>query len=180
MSTAAARRYADALADVAVARGAASQIDEELRAYADMFSANRELCDTFASPIVSQAEKQSILRAIVQRTGPGEIVANLLSILLRHHRLHQIGEVYQRFRRIMNDRQGIVPAEVTTAMPVDSGQQEALRRRLEQMTGKRVEIEFSVDPTLIGGAVTRIGSTVYDGSIRTRLESIKEELKRGG
>jgi F-type H+-transporting ATPase subunit delta len=80
----------------------------------------------------------------------------------------------------MNERQGIVAAEITTAAPVGANERDVLERRIEQMTGKRVEVQFKTDPSLIGGAVTRIGSTVYDGSIRTRLESIKEELKRGG
>lgn len=176
----AARRYAGALADIAVARGLAPQIDEELRGYAQMFAENRELYDTFASPVVSQAEKQKILQAVVERTRPGAIISNLLALLLRHHRLHNITAVYKHFRRTMNERQGIVSAEVTTAMPVDEGEREMLRRRLEQMTGSNVEIRFRTNPSLIGGAVTRIGSVVYDGSIRTRLESIKEELKQGG
>lgn len=180
MSAAIARRYAEALADVAIARGLTSQIEAELRGYADIFATNRELYDAFASPIVSQADKQRLLRAIVERTRPNEVVGNLLTLLLRHYRLHQIEAVYWQFRRTMNGRQGIVSAEVTTAAPVDADEQDLLLRQLEQMTGKRVEAQFKTDPSLIGGAVTRIGSTVYDGSIRTRLESIKEELKHGG
>lgn len=176
----AARRYADALADLAVERGLVAQLGEELRSLSEMFSENRELYDMFASPIVSLAEKQKVLQAIVERIQPGPIVRNLLSLLLRHQRLHEITAVSDQFRRTMNERQGIVLAEVTTAMPVDEQERQMLRSRLEQMTGGTVEIRFQTDASLIGGAVTRIGSVVYDGSIRTRLQSIKEALKQGG
>jgi F-type H+-transporting ATPase subunit delta len=174
-----ARRSAEALADVAVSRNQVEAVEGELRAFAEMMSSSRELRDVFASPIISQAEKERVLTAIVDRTRPSKTTANLLKTMLRHNRLHHLEAVYEQFRREMNERRGAVVAEVRTAAPVSAAQQEILSRKLQQMTGKQVQLRFETDPSLIGGVVTRIGSVVYDGSIRTQLQGIKERLKAG-
>lgn len=177
--TAVARRYAEAMADVAIARNQAEVIAGELRGFAEMMKSSRELYEVFASPVLSQDEKGKVLAALIARTRPGQAVANLLKIMLRHYRLHHLEAVYEQFRREMNERKGIVLAKVTTAGPVTAAEQQMLGRRIQEMTGKQVQLEFDTDPSLIGGAVTRIGSTVYDGSIRTQLEGIKQRLKAG-
>ena len=174
-----ARRYAEALADVATARNQVDQIDREVRVFAELMKSNRELRDTFASPILSQSNKLKVLEAIIARTTPGQMTANLLRTMLSHYRLHHLPEVYEQFRREMNQRKGMIIAEVTTAAEVGSEEQAKLGRTIEQMTGKKVEFKFKSDPSLIGGMVARIGSVVYDGSVRTQLQEIKERLKQG-
>src|SRR5215216_1136324 len=174
-----ARRYGEALADVAIARGQVEQIDSEVRAFVEMMRSSRELHDLFASPIVSQTDKARVLDVLVDRTGPGKMTANLLRTMLDHHRLHHLDLVYEQFRREMNERKGTVLAEVTTAQAVGAAERERLSRELMAMTGKQVEFEFKTDPALIGGVVTRIGSVVYDGSIRTQLQDIRHRLKEG-
>lgn len=174
-----ARRYAEALADVAIDRNQVEQIDGELRVFAEMMKSSRELHDTFASPIVSQSDKLKVLEALIARAGTGEMTANLLRTMLSHYRLHHAAEVYEQFMREMNERRGLIIAEVTTAAEVGGSEQAKLEKTLEQMTGKRVEFKFKTDASLIGGLVTRIGSVVYDGSVRTQLQEIKERLKQG-
>jgi F-type H+-transporting ATPase subunit delta len=174
-----ARRYAEALADVATARNQVEQIDNEVRVFAETMKSSRELHDMFASPIVSQTDKLKVLEALIGRTRTGQMTANLLRTMLSHHRLQHVAEVYEQFRREMNERKGLIIAEVTTATQVGAAEQARLGRTLEQMTGKQVEFEFKTDPSLIGGVVTRIGSVVYDGSVRTQLREIKERLKQG-
>ena len=174
-----ARRYAEALADVATARNQVEQIDNEVRIFAEMMKSSRELHDTFASPIVSQTDKLKVLEALISRTQTGPMTANLLRTMLSHYRLHHVAEVYEQFRREMNERKGLIVAEVTTATQVGAAEQAKLGRTLEQLTGKQVEFKFKTDPSLIGGVVTRVGSVVYDGSVRTQLQEIKERLKRG-
>ena len=174
-----ARRYAEALADVATARNQVEQIDNEVRVFAEMMKSSRELHDTFASPIVSQSDKLKVLEALIARTRTGEMTGNLLRTMLSHYRLHHVAEVYEQFRREMNERQGLIVAEVTTATRVSEAEQAKLGRTLEHMTGKQVEFKFKTDASLIGGVVTRIGSVVYDGSVRTQLQEIKERLKEG-
>jgi F-type H+-transporting ATPase subunit delta len=174
-----ARRYAEALADVALARNQVDPVEGELRAFAEIMTSHAELHDVFASPILSRGEKERVLKAILERMRPGKLTENLLNTLLRHDRLHHLDMVYEQFRRELNERRGTVVAEVKTAAPVSPSEQEMLSRKLQQMTGKQVQLRFETDPSLIGGVVTRIGSVVYDGSIRTQLQGIKERLKAG-
>ena len=177
--TAIARRYAEALANVAVARDKVEDTDAEVRAFADMMRDSRELHQVFASPILSQVHKERVLDALVARARPSQMTANLLKTMLKHHRLHILGEVYSEFRREINERRGVVVAEVTSASPLATAEQARMRERLVEMTGRQVNLQFATDPSLIGGVVTRIGSVVYDGSIRTQLQEIKERLKEG-
>jgi F-type H+-transporting ATPase subunit delta len=174
-----ARRYAEAMVDVAIAHNEVESIDNELRVFAETMKASRELHDVFASPIVSHTDKLSLLDALITRLNTGQMTANLLRTMLKHYRLHYVAEVYDQFRRKMNERKGLIVAEVATAAEVGASEQVRLGRTIEQMTGKQVEFKFNTDPSLIGGVVTRIGSVVYDGSVRTQLQAIKERLKRG-
>lgn len=173
-----ARRYGDALADAATARNQIEKIDSDVRMFAQMMNSSRELYDTFASPIVSKSDKLRVLNALIERMHPDQMTANLLRTMLSHDRLHYIAEVYEQFRRAINEREGLIVAEVTSAAEVGRAEQENLGRTLERMTGKRVEFKFKTDPSLIGGVVTRIGSVIYDGSVRTQLQEIKEQLKK--
>jgi F-type H+-transporting ATPase subunit delta len=174
-----ARRYAAPLADVAIAHENADQIDSELAVFAQMIETNHELFDLFASPVVSQPAKREVLDTIIERTRPHPLTANLLRTLLRNYRLQYVGAVHQEFRREMNARKGILVAHVATAAPVAPTLQESLGRRLREMTGKQIQLEFNTDPTLIGGVVTRVGSMVYDGSVKTQLHEIEQRLKQG-
>jgi F-type H+-transporting ATPase subunit delta len=174
-----ARRYAEALADVVTERNQVDKIDAEIRVFAEMMRSSRELHDTFANPIVSKSEKLRVLEALIARAHPDQITANLLRTMLSNDRVHYIPEVYEEFRRELNERKSLIVAEVTAATEVGRAEQENLARKLEQMTGKRVEFKFKTDPSLIGGVVTRIGSVVYDGSVRTQLQEFREQLKKG-
>ena len=174
-----ARRYAEALADVATARNQVDQIDSELRVFAEMMKISPELHHTFANPIVSQSDKQKVLEALVQRTKASQLTANLLRTMLTNYRLQHVAVVYEQFRQEINRRKGLIAAEVTTATTVGDAERVKMSRTLQQLTGSQVEITYKTDPSLIGGVVTRIGSVVYDGSVRTQLQEIKGRLKRG-
>ncbi|MFY9553867.1 MAG: ATP synthase F1 subunit delta [Blastocatellia bacterium] len=177
--TTVARRYAEALVDVAIAHNQVEHLDNDLRAFAETMNASRELHDLFASPIVSQTDKLRVLDALIARLRPDQKTANLLHTMLSHHRLQYVVEVYEQFRREMNEREGLIVAEVTTATEVGPTEREKLGRTLEQITGKRVDFKFKTDTSLVGGVVTRVGSVVYDGSVRTQLREIRERLKQG-
>ena len=174
-----ARRYAEALADVAVAHNQVEQIDAEVGGFAGMMAESRELRDVFASPIISQEDKRRVLDALIQRLGSSPMIANLLRTMLSHYRLHNLSEVHEQFQRGINKRRGIALAEVTTAAPLNEAEQQMLSGKLETLAGKKVQVQFKTDPSLIGGVVTRIESVVYDGSIRTQLQTVKQRLKEG-
>ena len=191
-----ARRYAEALVDVVLERdplkvelgkvdlggghsALADQVDIELRAFAEMMKPGDELNTVFASPIVSQGDKAKVLNALIERARPADLTANLLRALLKNYRLHHLGEVREQYGRLINERRRVIVAKVITAAPLNDAARERLGRKLEQVTGRRIEFEFKTDPSVIGGAITRLGSVVYDGSVRTQLQEIKHKLKTG-
>jgi F-type H+-transporting ATPase subunit delta len=174
-----ARRYATALADVALARGEAREVQDELRSWAELMAANPALLAVFRSPVVAYEQKRKILDELIGRARARPTAANFLRVLLRNHRLADLAEINKSFARALDERAGLVSAHVTTARPLPPREQDALRARLAQMTGRNVRLQFAVDEGLIGGIVTRIGSTLYDGSVRTRLQQIKQQMAGG-
>ena len=171
-----ARRYAEALADAAEAQNMLAGTRDELHAFATMVAESRELRDVFASPAIGPVEKSAVLEALVERMKPTPIVASFLRVLLRNVRIHHIEAVDRAFADEVDRRTGVVMAEVTTARPLTDGERDVLSTRLATMTGKKVKLTFSTDDALIGGVVTRIGSRIYDGSVRARLDRIKEQM----
>jgi F-type H+-transporting ATPase subunit delta len=171
-----ARRYASALADVVLERGEALNVQEELLAWGKMFQANPLLPEVFRNPTIALDKKRAVLNKLIERAKPGETTANFLKVLLQNQRLTELGEISQKFAELLDVRAGMVAATVTTARTVPEKAQQELHTKLLSVTGKKVRINFSIDPELIGGLVTRIGSTVYDGSVRNHLQLIKEKM----
>lgn len=171
-----ARRYATALADVVTARGEAREVREELAEWERMMQSSGQLLEVFSNPTIPYEQKQKVLRELIQRTRVRPTTANFLQVLLQNQRLADLSEVNKRFAQVLDERSGVVSADVTTARPVSAETQEALRARLSAMTGKNVRLSFQTDEELIGGIVARIGSTIYDGSVRNQLEQAKAKL----
>jgi F-type H+-transporting ATPase subunit delta len=171
-----ARRYAAALADVVITRGEARQVQEELSAWELMMQANEPLLEVFRNPTVPYEQKRKVLTALIARGRVRPTTANFLQVLLQNQRLMDLGEINRRFAHVLDERSGVVSAEVTTARPVSESSQQALRAKLSTLTGKDVRLSFKTDEELIGGMVTRIGSTIYDGSVRSQLRLAKEKL----
>ena len=171
-----ARRYATALADVVTARGEARQVQEELSAWEVLMESNSMLMEVFRNPTIPYDQKSKVLVSLIERTRVRPTTANFLQVLLKNQRLTNLAEINRRFAQVLDERSGVVSAEVTTARPVPDEHQAALRSKLTQVTGKQVRLSFNTDEELIGGLVTRIGSTIYDGSVRTQLQQVKEKL----
>lgn len=173
-----ARRYGLALADVAIEGGEAVAVQEELLTWGQMIAANALLKEALSNPTVPYDQKRKLLEELIQRTRVRQTTANFLQVLLRNQRLSEINEVNKWFGEILDERSGVIGAEVTTARPVSEKSVEALRNKLAAISGRKVRLKFVTDEDLIGGMVTRIGSTVYDGSIRNQLREM--ELKLAG
>lgn len=171
-----ARRYAVALADVVMSRGEAGEIREELSAWEEMMRTNAQLLEVFRHPTIPYEQKRGVLDALITRARLRPATVNFLRVLLQNHRLADLSEINRQFVQELDRRSGVVTAQVTTARPVPATAQDALRARLGQLTGSSVRLQFEVDEELIGGVVTRIGSTVYDGSVRGQLEQIKQRM----
>jgi len=171
-----ARRYASALADVVLERNEARQVQDELIAWEKMFQASPVLPEVFRNPTIALEKKRAVLSKLIERAKPGTTTTNFLKVLLQNQRLTDLGEINQKFAELLDVRAGMVAATVTTARTVPEHAQQKLHAKLLTMTGKKVRINFATDPELIGGLVTRIGSTVYDGSVRNHLQLIKEKM----
>lgn len=171
-----ARRYAAALADVSIERREEREVQAELDHWASMIEANPQLKEVMANPTVAYDQKQKVLEDLISRTRVRETTASFLRVLLRNQRLSQLREVAARFGLTLDERSGVVAANVTTARPIPEELRNALQQTLAEATGKQVRLSFTTDETIIGGMVARIGSTVYDGSVQGHLERLSEDL----
>jgi F-type H+-transporting ATPase subunit delta len=171
-----ARRYATALADVIQTRGESREVQEELTGWQQMLNANPTLSEVFANPTIALDKKRAVLNKLIEVSRPRPTTANFLKVLLQNQRLTNLDEINLKLAAVLDERAGVVAAIVSSARPVPVEAQRQLESRLASLTGSKVRIEFASDPDLIGGLVTRIGSTVYDGSVRTHLQQIKTKM----
>ena len=171
-----ARRYAVALADVTIEQGEATAVYEELLQWGQMFDSSPLLKEVLSNPTVAYDQKQKVLHELIRRTRVRPTTANFLQVLLLNQRLTELNEINKWFGLTLDERSGVVAAEVTTARPVEEKAIEALRNKLTHISGRKVRLIISTNEELIGGMVARIGSTVYDGSIRNQLREMESKL----
>jgi F-type H+-transporting ATPase subunit delta len=172
-----AARYARAFADVVLeSKADAASIERELNDFAVTFDGSKDLRELLLNPSLPAARRVSILDLVNRKIGCGKLVRNFLAVLISHERLHALGEILPEFRAEMNRRLLISDAEVVTARAIDADEKAKLERQVAELAGTRVNATFRQDKSLIGGAIVRIGSTIYDGSVRGRLERLKERL----
>lgn len=173
-----ARRYALALADVVTKTNDTTSVQNELKQWEAMMTSNTDLLQVFENPSIQQENKERVLESLIARAQPSKTTANFLRVLLRNGRLTDISEINNKFTSVLEERSGGVSAQITSARPLSEAQKNEIRINLEKMTGKRISPNFATDEAIIGGVVTRIGSTVYDGSVKTQLENLKQQMIR--
>ena len=171
-----ARRYASALADVIIERNEAQLVQAELAAWAKMISENSALLEAFSNPTVAYEQKRNVLNELLARTKVRPTTTNFLRTLLKNQRLAELPQVNDKLAQILDDRAGIVSAEIISARPVSDSARALLEEKLREITGKKARLTFATDESLLGGIVTRIGSTIYDGSVSNQLSRLREEL----
>ncbi len=171
-----ARRYANALADVVIKTSETDSVRTELKTWEQMINANDDLQTAFRNPSISHDNKEKVLENLIEKTKPTKTTANFLRILLRNNRLTEIGEINEKFSSVLEERSGAVSAQIISARSLSEAEKAEMQTNLSNLTGKTVSLNFATDETLIGGVVTRIGSTVYDGSVKTRLEELKQQM----
>lgn len=171
-----ARRYSSALADVVIPRGEAKEVQHELLEWEKLLQASANLQEVFRNPTIALDQKRAVLNKLLERAKPRATTANFLKVLLQNQRLTELSEINRKFTETLDERAGMVAATVTSARAVPDNVQQTLEEKLTRLTQKKVRLNFEQDPDLIGGLVTRIGSTVYDGSVRNQLQQIKEKM----
>ncbi len=171
-----ARRYALALADVVIKTKETDSVKTELKSWEQLINANSDLQNAFRNPAISHANKEKVLESLIAKTKPTKTTANFLRVLLRNSRLTEIGEINEKFSSVLEERSGVVSAQIISARPLAENVKAEMKSNLEKMAGKTVNLSFETDETLIGGVVTRLGSTVYDSSVKTQLEELKQQM----
>ena len=179
MAAALANRYARALADVVMAPGSPLKAEDAVKQLRDVDALMQESADlrgALATPAIQNSRKRAVLANLLQRLGVSPFVRNFTYVLVDHRRIGIIGEIREAFEQEVDERLGFARAEVISAAALDAGVSASLESELARLTGKRMRLRFQIDPDLIGGVVARIGSTVYDGSVRGELRVLGKKL----
>ena len=171
-----AQRYARALADVVMEQGSAETVKAELSAFAQAVHESADLRNFLANPAVARPQKQAVIEKLMVRMQGSKTLRNFLLVLVDNRRAALLQEISEAFEEELRARQGVAKAEVTSARDLSGEERTELVRTLERLTGKRVEANYSLNPELIAGAQVRIGSTVYDGSVREQLNRMRSRL----
>jgi|SRR5450631_1806426 F-type H+-transporting ATPase subunit delta len=173
-------RYARAFADVvASAKLDPAAIDSQLTDFLATWDGSTELRELFANPAVAATQKVAILDKLNARMGLQTELRNLIAVLINNDRVVQIHEVAEAYRAELQERMGIRQAEIVTARELGDQERRALVAGVGKLAGSQIQASFKLDKSILGGTVVRIGSTVYDGSVRGRLERLREALIAG-
>lgn len=171
-----AERYAGALVDVALENGQADQVKQELSAFVALLRESAELRAILANPAIARASKHAAIEQLVARMGASRTLRNYLFVIVNQRRAGMLEEIEQAFSRILDARQGITQALVSSATELSPTERAELTAALRKMTGEKVQAKFMMDSALIGGAIVSIGTTIYDGSVRTQLERLRARM----
>jgi F-type H+-transporting ATPase subunit delta len=173
-------RYAQAFADVVKdAKLDSAALDRQFADFLATWEGSAELRTLFANPAFPATQKVAILDKLNAEMGLQKELRNLLAVLINNNRIAQVAEVAAEWRRILQEQQGIRPAEIVTARALGKEERDALAAEVAKLAGAKIDASFKLDKEILGGTVVRIGSTVYDGSVRGRLERLKESLMAG-
>jgi F-type H+-transporting ATPase subunit delta len=178
-SSAAARRYARAIFSLAGEDRTVDATRGELTRVAELLAANQALHDALFRPLHPVRERRAVMEGVAERLGLTRTVRNFLLYLIDQRRLVDFDAIREEFERLADEAAGRLQADVVAASPLSPDQRERLRRALAARAGCEVELEVRVDPALIGGAIARVGGLVFDGSLRTQLTQLRDNLTRG-
>ncbi len=172
-----ARRYANALADVIFENDESENVVDELDTWQESFNSSPELRGAFYSPAIPHLSKEKVLESLIEKSKTSKTTANFLRILLKNNRIAILGDINTKLKSVLEERSGVVSALVTSARDLSEGEKTEMRKSLESATGGReIRISYEIDESIIGGAITRVGSTVYDGSVKTQLDTLRGQM----
>ncbi len=161
------------------ATGAALKPQEaqaQLAAVEGLLQESPELRTALLTPAIPTSRKRAVMATLLARLGVSTLIRNFVYVIVDHRRIAAFEDIREAFEHQLDERLGFVRADVTSAVPLNAGQSAGLESELSKLTGKRVRLRFDLDPSLVGGLVARIGSTVYDGSVRGELRELGRKL----
>jgi F-type H+-transporting ATPase subunit delta len=169
-------QYATALAEIALQQGATEPISNQLMDFRKTYAESVELRNFLSNPAVPPQQKHGVIEKIVERLGASIIIRNFLFVVVDNQRAQQLPQMVHTFLEVMRQRQGVAEADVESALELNAVQKKQLLQTLERLTGKKIQAKYSLDPALLGGLVVRIGDTIYDGSLKNRLNQMRTRL----
>jgi len=172
----ASKRYARAFMQIGVERNNSSLLQKQLNELAEIYTGSADFRAIIANPSIGIEERRKVLRTISQRSGWDPIMLNLALLLIDKDRIQYVAEISEEFQALLDAHEGNVRANVVSARPLNPTQVAGLKASISQLTGKNVLLTTGLDESLLGGAVTYVGNTVYDGSVRTQLNKIRESI----
>ena len=173
-----ARRYAKAIFEIGVAQGGLDKLGADLRSFAKAMKDSRELVTTLASPALRRVDRKKVIDGLLQAIGVVSTSRNLIYLLLDGERLTTLPAISRELDSMIEAKAGRVTAEVVSAKPLDPAQLSQITAALEKLSGKKVTVSKREDAELLGGVVAKVGDTVYDGSLRTQLRTLRDELSK--
>jgi len=173
-------RYATALFDLALEQRSVDAVKADLDRFAAMVEENPELERLVKSPVFTAADQAKALAAVLSNAGIGGLAANFLLLVASNRRLFTVGQILKAFRLLVAQHKGEVTAEVTVAEKLDDKHLGALKSALKNVTGKDVDLDVKIDPSIIGGLIVKLGSRMVDTSLKTKLNAIKHAMKETG
>ena len=177
MNEAVARRYASALADVALEQIKADRVKADFRAFVEAFYTSSDLRNFLETPAIGGDQKHKVVEKLSEKESWDPAVRNFIYLIVDHRRTELLREIEQALGEEINVRLGIALARVTSAQQLSDAQKKELTAALERRTGKRIEAQFQQDQSLLGGAVVQVGSTIFDGSVREQLNRLRGQLE---
>lgn len=176
-----ARRYAKALFAFAEKQGAAQleAYGRELAQVAGVLAEAPDATRFFKSPVFSAEEKKAVLGRLLEKVAVSPAMKNFCDLLADKGRLPHLPDIAFVYGKLLDEKQGVVRGRLVTAVPLAEGKQGEIKSRLQAQAGRRLELEYGVDPEILGGVVLRVGDKVLDASLRAQLEMLKVTIKRG-
>jgi F-type H+-transporting ATPase subunit delta len=170
-------RYARAFAEVAEsAHLDAAVAQQQIRSFAETLEGSGELREFLDNPSIEMTKKLKVLDAIAARIGMFAQVRNFIAVILEHHRLGELGEILAAYRELADEHAGAVEARITSSRKLNEVDRAQLEAQIAKLAGAHVRASYTEDPSLLGGAIVEIGSTIYDGSVRAQLQQLKQRL----
>jgi F-type H+-transporting ATPase subunit delta len=172
-----ARVYSRAFADVVFDKHLdAARVVRELHAMVALLEANPDLRKVWENPAIAAEQKRGVLDAIVRREQFSREVRNFMAVLIDHRRMHFFAAMVEQLGHELDARMGFAEAQITSSRDLSEPEKRLLEAQVERLTGKKVRARYTRDAAILGGAVVRVGSTIYDGSVLGQLERIREQI----
>ncbi len=174
-----ARRYAKALLGIGKEDKKYAQYAEELNAFIGVLDQNPDFMDALSNPLYPLTSRKKIMEAVLAKTDFDAVTNHFLTLLMEKNRIQYVKDIARTYQDMVDDLSNVAAAKIISASELSAEVVEQLKSAVEKMTGKKVKLELEIDPSIIGGVITKVGDMNFDGSVRTQLTSLKETLKRG-